>query len=192
MVGPVSGEGGTSLIELLVAMAMAGLVMAATVTLLLAGQAAYTVGTARAEATQSARVALERMGSELRQAGYDPQGTRFEPILVAEPARITLQRDLNENGVIDLTRERITYFLRGTVLRREAGGGAQPLAEGVSGLWLTYYDRADVPTTDPAQRGLGGHSRSRCRAGSHSLWPPPSWRRGCASVTKSVPAPPPS
>ena len=84
MVGPVSGEGGTSLIELLVAMAIAGLVMAATVTLLLAGQAAYTVGTARAEATQSARVALERMGSELRQAGYDPQGTRFEPILVAE------------------------------------------------------------------------------------------------------------
>ena len=56
-----------------------------------------------------------------------------------------------ENGVIDLTRERITYLLRGTVLRREAGGGAQPLAEGVSGLWLTYYDRADVPTTDPAR-----------------------------------------
>ena len=151
MAGPGSGERGTSLIELLVAMAMTGLVMAATVTLLLAGQAAHTVGIARAEATQSARVALERMGSELRQAGYDPQGTRFEPILVAEPARITLQRDLNENGVIDLTRERITYLLRGTVLRREAGGGAQPLAEGVSGLWLTYYDRADVLTTDPAR-----------------------------------------
>jgi type IV pilus assembly protein PilW len=151
MAGAVPDERGVSLIELLVAMAMAGLVMAATVTLLLAGQAAHTVGTARAEATQSARVALERMGSELRQAGYDPQGTRFEPILVAEPARVTLQRDLNENGVIDPTRERITYLLRGTVLRREAGGGAQPLAEGVSGLWLTYYDRADTPTTDPSQ-----------------------------------------
>jgi len=146
-----SGERGFSLIELLVAMAMAGLVMAATVTLLLAGHAAHAVGTARAEATQSARVALERMGSELRHAGYDPQGTRFEPILVAEPARVTLQRDLNENGVIDPTRERITYLLRGTVLRRDAGGGAQPLAEGVSGLQLTYYDRADVPTTDPAK-----------------------------------------
>jgi prepilin-type N-terminal cleavage/methylation domain-containing protein len=101
MAGAVPDERGVSLIELLVAMAMAGLVMAATVTLLLAGHAAHTVGTARAEATQSARVALERMGSELRQAGYDPQGTRFEPILVAEPARVTLQRDLNENGVID-------------------------------------------------------------------------------------------
>jgi len=37
------------------------------------------------------------------------------------------------------------------VLRREAGGGAQPLAEGVSGLQLTYYDRAGAPTTDPAR-----------------------------------------
>lgn len=149
MAGAFGGERGLTLIELLVAMAMAGLVMAATLTLLLAGHAAHAVGTARAEATQSARVALERMGSELRHAGYDPQGTRFEPILVAEPQRVTLQRDLNENGVIDPTRERITYLLRGTVLRREAGGGAQPLAEGVSGLQLTYYDRADAPTTDP-------------------------------------------
>ncbi len=151
MAGALCGERGLSLIELLVAMAMMGLVMAATVTLLLAGHAAHAVGTARAEATQSARVALERMGSELRQAGYDPQGTRFEPILVAEPARVTLQRDLNENGVIDPTRERITYLLRGSVLRREAGGGAQPLAEGVSRLQLTYYDRADALTTDPTQ-----------------------------------------
>jgi prepilin-type N-terminal cleavage/methylation domain-containing protein len=151
MAGAFGGERGLTLIELLVAMAMAGLVMTATVTLLLAGQAAHAVGSARAEATQSARVALERMGSELRHAGYDPQGARFEPILVAEPARVTLQRDLNENGVIDTTRERITYLLRGTVLRREAGGGAQPLAEGVSGLQLTYYDRADAPTTDPAR-----------------------------------------
>lgn len=151
MADACSGDRGFSLIETLVAMALLGLVLAATGSLLLAGHAAYAVGTARAEATQSARVALERMGSELRQAGYDPQGTRFEPILVAEPARVTLQRDLNENGIIDSTRERITYLLRGTVLRRDAGGGAQPLAEGVSGLWLTYYDRADMPTTDPSQ-----------------------------------------
>jgi prepilin-type N-terminal cleavage/methylation domain-containing protein len=150
MAGAFRGERGFALVELLVAMAMTGLVMAATVTLLLAGHAAHAVGTARAEATQSARVALERMGSELRQAGYDPQGKRFEPILVAEPSRVTLQRDLNENGVIDSTRERITYLLRGTVLRREAGGGAQPLAEGVSGLQLTYYDRGDARTTNPA------------------------------------------
>ena len=91
------------------------------------------------------------MATELRQAGYDPQGAGFDAIVLAEPERVTLQHDLNENGVIDATRERVTYLLRGTVLRREAGGGAQPLVDGVRRLVLSYYDRADEPTTDPAR-----------------------------------------
>lgn len=142
---------GSSLLELLVAMGLTGLVMAGTLSLFLAGQGAYASGLARADATQAARVGLERMATELRQAGYDPQGAGFAPIVVAEPERVTLQHDLNENGVIDLTRERVTYLLRGTVLRRDAGGGAQPLADGVRRLLLSYYDRGDQPTVDPAR-----------------------------------------
>lgn len=142
---------GSSLVELLVAMGLAGLVMAGTLSLFLAGQGAYAAGLARAEATQGARVGLERMASELRQAGYDPQGAGLGAIVVAEPERVTLHHDLNGNGVIDPTRERVTYLLRGTVLRREAGGGAQPLVDGVRRLVLTYYDRQDEPTADPAR-----------------------------------------
>ncbi len=142
---------GFTLLEILVAMGLAGLLMAGTLGLLLAGQNAYTAGTARAEATQGARVGLERMATELRQAGYDPQGAGFDPIVAAEPERVTFLRDLNENGVIDPTRERVTYLLRGTVLRREAGGGAQPLVDGVRRLVLSYYDRDDRPTVEPAR-----------------------------------------
>ena len=142
---------GSSLLELLVAMGLTGLVMAGTLSLFLAGQGAYAAGVARADATQGARVGLERMAAELRQAGYDPQGAGFDAIVVAEPERVMLQRDLNENGVIDATRERVTYLLRGTVLRRDAGGGAQPLVDGVQRLVLSYYDREDAPTTDPAR-----------------------------------------
>jgi prepilin-type N-terminal cleavage/methylation domain-containing protein len=142
---------GFTLLELLVAMGLGGLVMAGTLSLLLAGHGAYAAGAARAEATQGARVGLERMATELRQAGYDPQGAGFDAIVVAEPERVTLQHDLNENGVIDETRERVTYLLRGTVLRREAGGGAQPLVDGVRRLLLSYYDRDDGPTADPAR-----------------------------------------
>ena len=142
---------GFTLLELLVAMGLSGLLMAGTLGLLLAGQGAYAAGAARAEATQGARVGLERMATELRQAGYDPQGAGFDPIAVAEPERVTFLRDLNENGVIDPTRERVTYLLRGTVLRREAGGGAQPLVDGVRRLVLSYYDRDDRPTSEPAQ-----------------------------------------
>jgi prepilin-type N-terminal cleavage/methylation domain-containing protein len=142
---------GFTLLELLVAMAVGGLVMAGTLSLFLAGQGAYAAGLARADATQGARVGLERMATELRQAGYDPHGAGFDAIALAEPERVILQRDLNENGVIDATRERVTYLLRGTVLRREAGGGAQPLVDGVRRLVLSYYDRDDRPTTEPAR-----------------------------------------
>jgi type II secretory pathway component PulJ len=142
---------GSSMVELLVAMGLAGLVMAGTLSLFLAGQRAYAAGLARADATQGARVGLERMATELRQAGYDPQGAGLAAIVLAEPERVTLQHDLNENGVIDPTRERVTYLLRGTVLRREAGGGAQPLVDGVRRLVLSYYDRQDAPTVDPAR-----------------------------------------
>jgi len=72
---------------------------------------------------------------------------------VAEPAWIAFQRDLNGNGVIDPTRERVSYLLRSgeTTLRRDAGGGAQPLAEGVRRFALSYLDRDGLPTTDRRQ-----------------------------------------
>src|SRR4029450_12985076 len=94
---------GFTLREVLGAMAGGGLVMAGTLSLLLAGQGAYSVGEARAEAIQGARVGLERMATELRQAGYDPQGAGFAPLEVAEPERVTLLHHLNESGAIDPT-----------------------------------------------------------------------------------------
>ncbi len=162
---------GFTLLEVLVAMAVGGLVMAGTLSLLLAGQGAYATGEAKAEAIQGARVGLERMATELRQAGYDPQGAGFAAIELAEAERITLLDDLNENGAIDPTRERVTYLLRGTVLRRDAGGGAQPLAEGVQRLRLSYYDREDRPTTDPARVASVGIVLEVARSAPASLAP---------------------
>jgi hypothetical protein len=74
------------------------------------------------------------------------------PVVVAEPARIVFQRDFNRNGLVDATRERVTYVLRAgeTTLRRDAGGGAQPLIERVRAFRLTYLDREGAETTDPA------------------------------------------
>ena len=144
-------EAGHSLVELLVATAVMGLLMAATLSLLQSGLAAWGWGVGRVESQQAVRAALERMARELREAGYDPAGAGVEAILVAEPARIVFQRDLNGNGLIDSTRERVTYLLRPseTTLRRDAGGGAQPLAERVRRFALFYLDRDGVPTTDP-------------------------------------------
>lgn len=144
---------GHSLVEVLVATAIMGLVMSATLSVLQSGLAAWGWGTGQVEAQQAIRAALERMAHELREAGYDPTGAGIEAVLVAEPARIVFQRDLNGNGLIDPTRERVTYLLRSgeTTLRRDAGGGAQPLAESVRRLTLSYLDKDGAPTGDPAR-----------------------------------------
>ena len=126
--------------------------MASTLTLLHLGLRAWVWGAARVEAQQSARYALERMAGELREAGYDPTVAGIAPVVLAEPTRVVFQRDLNGNGLVDPTRERVTYLLRAgeTILRRDAGGGAQPVVEGVRGFRLVYLDRAGAPTTEPA------------------------------------------
>ena len=144
---------GHSLVEVLIATALLALVMAATLGILQSGLAASGWGSGRVEAQQAARVALERMARELRDAGYDPTGAGIEPVLVAEPTRVVFQRDLNGNGLIDPTRERVTYILRPgeTTLRRDAGGGAQPVAESVRGFALSYLDGSGAPTADPSR-----------------------------------------
>lgn len=146
-------EAGHSLVEVLVAAAVMALLMAATLSILQSGLAASRWGSGRVEAQQAVRVALERMARELREAGYDPASAGIEAVVVAEPARIVFQRDLDGDGAIDPTRERVTYVLRPgeSTLRRDAGGGAQPIAEGVRRFALAYLDDNGAPTIEPAR-----------------------------------------
>jgi prepilin-type N-terminal cleavage/methylation domain-containing protein len=144
---------GYSLAEVLVATAVMGVLMSATLSLLQSGLAVWGWGAGRVEAQQAVRAALERMARELREAGYDPTGAGIEAVVVAESTQIVFQRDLNGNGLIDPTRERVTYLLRPgeTTLRRDAGGGAQPLAESVRRFALSYLDASGAPTADPGR-----------------------------------------
>ena len=164
------GSTGFALVELLVVLAVAGLVLLALTGLLQQGGQAYLDGTARLDAQQSARVALERLGRELRGAGIDPRGTGFPPLVNPTPTGFTIQNDLNGDGVVAGNPERITYSLTGRTLRRKAGGGAQPLIDDVEALAFAYLDsegrRARVPgeirsvliaiTTGPEKPGTGG------------------------------------
>ncbi|PWU17211.1 MAG: hypothetical protein C5B48_16240, partial [Candidatus Rokuibacteriota bacterium] len=129
------------------------LLLAATFGVLHTGLRAYGWGAARVDAQQSARIALERIARELRSAGYDPSGAGIAPIAVAASDRVMFQQDLDGDGVVDATRERVTYLVRPgeRVLRRDAGGGAQPIIDGVRVFRLTYFDRHRVVTTDASR-----------------------------------------
>jgi len=138
-----------SLAELLVTLALLGLTLAGLFTGLDHVQRAYAIGAARVVSQQSARIAVERLARELRGAGAGDGA--FDAISVAEPARVVLHGDLDGDGTAAGDGETITWRLAGTVLRRDAGGGAQPIVEGVRSLLLEYLDSAGRPTSVPGE-----------------------------------------
>jgi hypothetical protein len=69
---------------------------------------------------------------------------------VIEPSRVTLHVDRDGDGAVAGANEVVTWRLAGDILRRDAGGGAQPVINGVRSLSLTYLDAAGAPTADPA------------------------------------------
>lgn len=145
------GSRGFALAELLVAVAVVGIIFVALAGTLQQGEQAYLGGTMRLEAQQNARVALERLGRELRGAGIDPRGTGFPPLANPTATGFTIQNDLNGDGVIAGNPETITYSLRGRTLRRNAGGGAQPLIDDVEFLAFTYLDADGNPPQTPGE-----------------------------------------
>jgi type II secretory pathway component PulJ len=138
-----------SLAELLVTIALLATVLAGTLTALDQGLRAYTIGAARVEAQQSGRIALERLAREIRNAGAG--GVGFDAISVAERDRIVLHVDRDGDGTASAPGETIAWRVTGTVLRRDAGGGAQPIVDGVRSLVLEYLDAMGRPTAVPAE-----------------------------------------
>jgi len=140
---------GMTLTELLVAIALLSTTLAATLTALEQGQRAYALGAARVEAQQNGRIALERLAREIRNGGAG--GVGFDAISVAERERVVLHVDHDGDGRADARGETITWRLAGTVLRRDDGGGAQPIVDGVRSLVLEYRDAAGRSTTIPGE-----------------------------------------
>lgn len=135
--------------DLLAACAISGCVFAATYTVLEQGLRSYSIGAARAESQQAARAALARMSVEIRNAGRGARWTA-PAVFVAEPSRIVLASDLDDDGTTADRGELITWQLVGSVLRRNAGAGAQPIASGVRAFELRYFDAAGRSTADAA------------------------------------------
>jgi prepilin-type N-terminal cleavage/methylation domain-containing protein len=158
-------ERGFTLAELLVACAVIALVMAGLLVSLQSGQAAYLRGANEVEATQSVRVALERMAQELRGAGFCPTctgATPFTAITAQSATGFTIQNDWDGDGVIttagtvtdafgNARGEQVVYAFAGGTLTRQETGDANPLtlATGINSLTFTYQDNAGVVTATP-------------------------------------------
>jgi prepilin-type N-terminal cleavage/methylation domain-containing protein len=143
------GSAGFTLAELLVVIAVLGLVLAGLFLLQQGLQAYLGAANHAVAAQQDARVAVELLGRELRQAcaittSPAPTATSIEFTIVDPAAAAAV--DCSATGSL-LT---VQYALLGATLNRTVGGTTQPLIVGVTSLALTYFDTGGVATTAAA------------------------------------------
>lgn len=138
----LGSQRGFTLVELVIAVAIVGLVLSGTLIALQQGENAYQFGSGRVEVQQSARMAVDRMIRDLRTGST---------VTTSTATSVTFQ-------YIDDTGATVTvaYSLTGANLQRNqispAPGVAQPetLIGNVSAFSLTYYDGNNIATTTPA------------------------------------------
>jgi type IV pilus assembly protein PilW len=157
---------GFSLIEMLIAMAVSSLLMAAVTSLFINQRRIYAVREQVAEMQQDVRAGMDFMVRELTMAGYDPTSNAGAGIVAAAPDTIRFTMDLDGDQVINAANETVTYALYDADgdgdqdLCRDPGapgaldGGPQLVAENVQTLAFVYT-LADGTTTstpgDPSQ-----------------------------------------
>jgi prepilin-type N-terminal cleavage/methylation domain-containing protein len=120
---------GFSLAELLIVIALLGLMLTGLLAVQMQGQKAYLIGSHRVEAQQNGRVALELMGRELRSA-----------------KSVTLIPSATDITFVDGNGSTIQYQLTGSVINRITGGVTTPLIGGVVAFDLTYFSAYDGAT----------------------------------------------
>jgi type IV pilus assembly protein PilW len=139
---------GFTLLELLVATAMVGIVMGGIYSTYYSQQKSYAAQEQVAAMQQNLRAAMYFMEREIRMAGCDPTGSANAGILAAGANTVNFTEDVDGDGTISAD-ENITYTVidsdgDGNVDRLERNG--QVLAENIDTLDLVYLGEDGSPT----------------------------------------------
>lgn len=89
---------GFTLVELLIAMAVSGIIMTGVYSAFKSQQDSYLAQEQVAEMQQNIRAGLYVMSKDLRMAGYDPSGDAGAGIVAAKKDAISFSLDMNEDG----------------------------------------------------------------------------------------------
>ncbi|MBI5591872.1 MAG: prepilin-type N-terminal cleavage/methylation domain-containing protein [Deltaproteobacteria bacterium] len=144
-----SNPKGFTLIEVMIAIAMTGIVMGAIYGIFFSANQTYFTQDAVTDTQQRARIGLDFMVRDIRIAGLDPMGTAVAGIEAATATKIRFTADRNMNGAIEnINRERLTYEYDGNRLCLYEGAdlGTPPppatetLIDNVSALSFIYRD----------------------------------------------------
>jgi len=141
-------EDGFTVIELLIAMAMMGVILAAVFTFAIAQGQFLSTREQVTQMTQGARAAMDMLTHEIDIAGYNPTGAALSGVTF-NTAQLQLQADLDGDGDTDALDENIIYTYNATTRQifRNTGDGDQPLANNITAFTFEYLDANGNPTT---------------------------------------------
>jgi type IV pilus assembly protein PilW len=187
-----TNETGFTLVELMIAIVVSGLVMAAVVTVYVAQSRSYSERDDIANIQQDLRGALVILPAEIRQAGCDPEKSGAPKILEATRNRFRFTMDIrgdavNSNsgdGDVDDADENIAYGFTadtdndgivdnggavwtgtGSLGRQIANAGVfQPLADNIEALEINYLIDDDNNASTPLVPSLAPFNPDRIRA----------------------------
>lgn len=147
--GGVARNHGFTLVELLLAMTLTGVLGVAAVRLFVVQHQAFVRQGEGVRRTQNARAGFDLMTREMRNAGYDPRGTAAAAVTTWSAGAFGWTADLDADGATDGDGERVEYLLAGdgTLIRRE-GEVDVAVAEHVTELRFSYFaDALGSPAT---------------------------------------------
>jgi type IV pilus assembly protein PilW len=153
----LKNESGLTLIELLIAMAISGVLLGAMLMTFHGQSTSYNSQQEVTSLQENMWAALQLMSRDIRMAGYDPLGTAKAGITLATDTSFEATADINEDG--DLTdpgpppgtdpNEDIKYWLDGTTLKRTVDGSDQPVMNNVTKLAFEYKTATSIGPSLP-------------------------------------------
>ncbi len=163
---------GFTLAELLVAIAIIGLIMTGLLTLLMKGNETYLAGSNQVEAQATIRAALERMTQEIREGGYNPVGLPpctpptvppacMDAVVNATATSFTIQNDWNASGAVDPAPTTVCIPYSWAVCPAAAG------APNLRGEQITYSIVGGALCRQ--ESGIAAPASPPCPAGSQTL-----------------------
>ncbi len=137
------GEQGFTLVELMITVAISLLLAGAVYTAYSINQKSYYAQGQVVKMQQNIRAALELMSSEIRMAGFDPDGEANAGIVTAGPTQFNFTMDLNDDGDVADVNENITYTIGGTDLTRNG----QTITENIQNIefYYSHYPNLNKP-----------------------------------------------
>jgi type IV pilus assembly protein PilW len=152
---------GFTLMELLVAMSIGLVVLAAVAKTFTVQSRQNTAEEQVSQMQQNARAALDLMVREIQMAKYNPAGSAFAGAygVTYSASQLEVKADMDSNGTIDTSSgsvEDIIYAYDNTnkyITRKLGSGTAEIVADNITAFTFTYYDANGSAVTSSANSG---------------------------------------